>query len=558
MSLALFGGALGGLGLFLLGMRLMTEGLKVAVGGSLRGVLTRSTGTHLRGLLSGALITGLVQASGAVVVASIGFVNAGIMNLGQAMWVIFGSNIGTTATGWIVAVVGFDIKIEAFALPLLGAGMFLSLSGTSTRRGAFGEAIAGFGVFFLGLATLKATFAGFGSAIDLASFAGSGILDEVVFVVVGFMLTTLVQSSSAVIAIALTAATSGILTIQSGAAMVIGANVGTTSTALFAVIGATSNARRVAVSHVVFNVLTGLVALLLLPVLLLIVDAAGHRLTGAGGPALTLALFHTVFNVLGVLLMWPLAGHLQRWLATRFVTAEEDESRPRFLDGNILEVPSLAVNSVLLELARVADIALAMARAAMTDSHVSAERLWRRRNVIERLNTAIIDYIQRLNATKQSAPVAEALAHPIRALWHFSEIADLGLAMAERRYQINELPESFRGQLDNYATVIAGQLDEARRMFEEPTRAPPAEETTKEIYQRAKANALAAASGGVMSAAQTEIALETLNDMKELVRHLNRVGIRVAAIALFVHPAEEKEEPTGQAEEEDPPEGTEA
>ncbi len=180
MSFLLFGGALGGIGLFLLGMRLMTEGLKVTAGAMLREILARWTSTRFRGLCSGILITGIVQSSSAVTVAAIGFVNAGVLTLGQAMWVIFGSNVGTTMTGWIVAIVGFDIKIEAFAMPLLGIGMFLTLTGSSTRRCALGEAIAGFGVFFLGIATLKAAFSGLGQSIDLEGMVGGGVLNDAV------------------------------------------------------------------------------------------------------------------------------------------------------------------------------------------------------------------------------------------------------------------------------------------------------------------------------------------------------------------------------------------
>ncbi|MEK9755050.1 MAG: Na/Pi symporter, partial [Rhodospirillaceae bacterium] len=174
MNWVLIGGALGGIGLFLLGIRLMTEGLKIAAGPMLRDILARWASTRLRALFSGVLLTGIVQASSVVTIASIGFVNAGVLNLSRAMWVIFGSNIGTTVTAWIVALVGLDIKIEAFALPVLGIGMSLSLSGSSSRRAAIGEALAGFGVFFLGLATLKATFAGVGTDIDLAAFRASG------------------------------------------------------------------------------------------------------------------------------------------------------------------------------------------------------------------------------------------------------------------------------------------------------------------------------------------------------------------------------------------------
>jgi len=530
MNLVLIGGAIGGIGLFLLGMRLMTDGLKLAAGAMLRDVLTRWTRTRGRALWSGVLITGIVQSSSAVTVASIGFVNAGVLTLGQAMWVIFGSNVGTTMTGWIVALVGFDIKIEAFALPLLGIGMFLSLTGVSSRRGAFGEALAGFGVFFLGIATLKTTFAGLGQAVDLGAFVSGGILNDIMFVAIGIVMTTLVQSSSAVIAIALTAAAGGILTVEAGASLVIGANVGTTTTAALAVLGATSNARRVAVSHVVFNVLTGIVALLLLPVLLVIVDATEKTLAAGVGSTAALALFHTVFNVLGVVLMWPLAPRLETWLADRFVTAEEDEARPRHLDDTGLALPALALDAIVLELGRVAAVAFGIARAAFLDPAASADRLRRRRGIIDALNDAIVAYVQKLSAANNAQAVAEALPHPIRALMHLSGIADLGLAVAGRRAEIAALPDDVENQIISYATLVAGQIDAAEQLFGEGAGSLPTEDATLPVYNRLKVAFLAAASRGDLSADQTEIALDTLHDLKETAHLIDRVCKRIAAI----------------------------
>jgi phosphate:Na+ symporter len=536
----LIGGALGGIGLFLLGMRLMTDGLKVTAGAMLREFLTRWTRTRFRGLMSGILITGIVQSSSAVTVAAIGFVNAGVLTLGQAMWVIFGSNVGTTITGWIVALVGFDVRIEAFALPLLGAGMFLSLTGAATRRGAFGEAIAGFGVFFLGIATLKATFAGLGGTIDMASFVGDGVANVALFVVLGFILTSLMQSSSAVMAIALTAAGSGVLTIEAGAALVIGANVGTTSTALLAVIGATPNAKRVAVSHVVFNVLTAVMALLLLPVLLLTVRFVESSFGSAAGAAATLALFHTAFNILGVLIIWPLSGILERWLTKRFVTEEENESRPRHLDRNSLEVPALAVNSILLEVRRVAAFSLGIARTAFTDPSADIARLSRRSEIIHRLNDAIVDYIQTFGAAKTSAQVAEAMTHPIRALWHFIEIADLGLSAARLQPRLVALPAGVREDIDAYGGLIAGEIDRAQRVFEDPDETLTTGATIKPVYQHAKTGVLVAAANGTISAGQAEDALELLSDMKTALRHIDRANKRIAAIRETMQPADER------------------
>ena len=171
----------------------------------------------------------------------------------------------------------------------------------------------------------------------------------------------LTQSSSAAIAITLTAATGGILGLNAAAAMVIGANVGTTATALIAVIGATPNAKRVAGAHIVFNVATGMVALIILPILFWIVKTTGELQALDDNPAVTLALFHTVFNILGVLLMWPLSARLTRFLEKRFVTQEEIESRPRYLDKTVAESPVLALNALFLELSRIAAVARRMA-----------------------------------------------------------------------------------------------------------------------------------------------------------------------------------------------------
>ena len=162
MSGIAFNLLVGGVGLFLLGMFLMTDGLKMAAGPALGRVLTSSTQTRMRGLFSGLLVTALVQSSGAVTVAAIGFVNAGLLTFGQSLWVLFGANVGTTMTGWLVALLGFSFKIEAAALPMIGIGMALRLSGPELRRGAAGNALAGFGVLFLGIGFLQQAFPGHG------------------------------------------------------------------------------------------------------------------------------------------------------------------------------------------------------------------------------------------------------------------------------------------------------------------------------------------------------------------------------------------------------------
>jgi Na/Pi-cotransporter len=253
---ALLGPLFGGVGLFLLGMGMMTDGLKTAAGPALEQVVARSTRTRLHGLATGALMTAAVQSSSAGTVAAIGFVNAGLPSLSQALWVLFGGNVGTTFTGWLVALVRLRIKVEAFALPLIGLGAAARLFGRRPAFAAAGQAVAGFGLLFLGIGLLQQSFLGLADEVVLPS--GEGVLGALTMVGIGAALTVVMQASAASaasIALALAAAQSGLIDVQAAAAVVIGANVGTTATAVIAAIGATPNARRAAAAHVLFNVL---------------------------------------------------------------------------------------------------------------------------------------------------------------------------------------------------------------------------------------------------------------------------------------------------------------
>ncbi|HMM70993.1 MAG TPA: Na/Pi symporter, partial [Rhodocyclaceae bacterium] len=198
IDLPTLGTMAGGLGLFLLGMGLMTDGLKLAAGAALHRILAGATRTRWHALGSGILVTALVQSSSAVTVAAIGFVNAGLLALGPALWVLFGANVGTTMTGWIVALVGLKFKIEALAMPLAGLGALLRLTGEGRRSGAIGTALAGFGLLFMGIALLQQAFAGLAGQISLPQ--GEGPLAVLAQIGIGVLMTVLMQSSSAAMA----------------------------------------------------------------------------------------------------------------------------------------------------------------------------------------------------------------------------------------------------------------------------------------------------------------------------------------------------------------------
>ncbi|HCD55111.1 Na/Pi symporter [Haliea sp.] len=345
--------SLGGLGLLLLGMSMMTDGLKAAAGNALQGFLERSTRTRLRAALAGFGITAIVQSSSAVIVATLGFTNAGMLRLKQAAWVVFGSNVGTTMTAWIVALIGLRIKVEVVALPLIGLGMLLKLFGNNRRAAHIGIALAGFGLLFLGLGMLRDAFIDVADWIPIERLGTSGAIGIALGVLFGALLTALIQSSSAALAIVLTASVTGVLTPLLGASLVIGANIGTTATSLLASIGATANARRLALVHVAEKMFTGLIALILLGPLWWVSEQLSGGGVGRTNISTGLALFHTLFNLLGLLLMWLLADRLlrlvERWVKQPELTSE----RLRYLDDTVLALPAMGVNAMHSEIKRV-------------------------------------------------------------------------------------------------------------------------------------------------------------------------------------------------------------
>lgn len=291
---------LGGLGMFLLGMYLMEEAINKLSGRAFKRLIRKFTTGRIKSVLAGLSATAILQSSSAVSLMTLAFVGAGIMSMENGIGVILGTNIGTTTTAWIVATVGFKFDIENFALPFLFlggiAGVFF---GKSERYSNIAKLFAGFGLLFLGLDFMKESVEVFAQQFDMSIVPQYGL---VVGLLVGILLTALMQSSSATIAIALTLLHSKLFTFNMAAAMVIGANVGTTVTILLGALGGLPVKKRVAFSHFIFNITTGLIALILLPVLIwLLLDIFALR----DKPILALALFHTVFNLLGVLLFLP-------------------------------------------------------------------------------------------------------------------------------------------------------------------------------------------------------------------------------------------------------------
>lgn len=519
----------GGIGLFLLGMRLMTEGLKFAAGDTLRQILTAATRSRIRGLASGVLITAMVQSSSAVIFATIGFVNAGLLTLYQSIGVIYGSNLGTTLTSWVVALIGINVNLQVMAMPAIGIGMALWVAFGARRYGAIGQAVVGFGLFFLGIDVLRDTFADIGDAGALEAWTGHGLVSLLLFTLIGTTLTVLMQSSSAALAVTLTAAAGGLIPLNAAAAMVIGANVGTTSTAAFAVLGATASAKRAASAHVMFNVLTAAVALTTLPILLWLVVVISDFLGVGGQMAIVLAIFHTVTKLLGVALMWPLTGWLVRQLERRFRSREEDESKPRFLDRNIQTAPALALDAIAQELHRMAALARRNAGEALSAEHCNVVSLESGHRSVEALNIALAEFTSGISRAENEPKLTPRLPAALRVGNYLVEVSEQSVAIARLQSQLafrDETLAAAAAALRSRAARLLGRtrIDDDEQSFDLDALIRARDEFEQE-YQAFKAQLLRAGTADVLPARRMAVALEQFSAIRRLVDQVTKAAI---------------------------------
>jgi phosphate:Na+ symporter len=332
----------GGIGLFLLGMVLLTDGLKTFAGDSLRRALLRFTGRPISAFASGAVATAVVQSSSATTVTVIGFVSAGLLTFPQALGVVMGASLGTTATGWIVSVLGLKFSIGIFSMPLVGAGALMRLLGRG-RWQSLGWALAGFGLIFIGIDTLQQGMKVAGGIFKLSELPSSGLLGHALTMLIGLAMTVVLQSSSAAVATTLTALHSGSVNFEQASSLVIGAAIGTTVTGALAAIGGSTPAKRTALAHVLFNTATGLIAIVLLPVFLRGIGWAQTHL-GLDAGAESLAAFHTSFILVGCVVFLPFVDKFARWIER--LVPERGLMLTRHLDASLLNIPSVALETV--------------------------------------------------------------------------------------------------------------------------------------------------------------------------------------------------------------------
>lgn len=416
---------LGGVGLFLLGMTVMTDGLKALAGSSLRTVLARAAATPLSGAFWGAVVTLLVQSSSAVTMTTIGLVSAELLTFPQGLGLVFGANIGTTGTGWLVALIGVRVSLSSYALPLIFVGALTRLL-AGGRIAAGGAALAGFALVLYGLTTLQQGMGGLAERLhpsDLPSLLGmpgigwvEGAIGLLKLVVVGLLMTAVMQSSTASIAVTIAAFYAGAVGLEQGAALIVGQNIGTATSSALAAIGATTTAKRLALAYVLFKVIAAIIALVTFP----FTAALMARLSGTLDGTTLLAAYHTAYNIVGVAVLLPATQRFTRFVE-RLLPSKES-SIDRMLDPAALVSPVVAV-----EAARRAIAEALRTMAASVTASLSGQNALSERNVATVTATLekVRSFLSELRASPDTNAERRRLTSILHALDHASRLAEV-------------------------------------------------------------------------------------------------------------------------------------
>ncbi|MCB0342700.1 MAG: Na/Pi cotransporter family protein [Pseudobdellovibrionaceae bacterium] len=477
---------LAGLGLFLFGLIQLESSLKLIAGRSFKKFLRKQTGNMLKAILGGTVATAILQSSSVVMLMVLAFVGAGVLDLRHALGVILGSNLGTTFTGWIVAAVGFKVEVARVSLPLLtlgtlGAILFARLK---ILRQVF-LLLAGLGFLFFGLDFMKAGMVDLAKVVDVSEFAAA---PAVVFLVLGFVLTAFIQSSSAMMVITLSAIDAGVIPLQAAAAIVIGADLGTTTTAMLGSLGGIPEKKRVALAHFLFNLITDLTAFAVLVPLL----QGLTSIVGVSDPLFTLVAFHSAFNFLGILLFIPFLGGFSRFLQNRFkdesdsvgvylskvpVTVPEAALEALYNEGRHLMGQVVSINSHVFKLTTSYSTWPSLPSEGGPTDLISSYSFTREYELLKRLEGEILSYVTHLQGEPLQPDESEKLARSLSVVRNSVQavkcVKDIRHDLEEFESAIDDDVESqyqsFRFQIKEFYEALDAifQVKEASVVFEE-------------------------------------------------------------------------------------------
>ena len=478
----------GSLALFLFGMKTMSEGLEKFAGDRLRSILAAMTKNRMMGVLTGILITALIQSSSATTVMVVSFVNAGLMTLAQSIGVIMGANIGTTVTAWIISAVGFKVNIAAFAIPMLAIGMPLIFSKKGNHK-SIGEFIFGFSFLFMGLSFLQeaATAMNIGDMVAgmLAHVPQDSFFTILLFVFVGALVTMIVQASAATMAITLMLFGMNIpgFGFEQAAALAMGQNIGTTITAFMASLTANTQARRAALAHMFFNVF-GVVAFLI--VFYPACDAVSwvvENLMGGGNDLFKLSAFHTAFNIINTLLLIGFVKQIEMFVCRVLpMKAQDEDYRLRFISGGLLSTAELSIMEAQKEIRSFAERCQRMAGFVPTLLETKDEmefnklfaRIEKYENITDSMEMEIASYLNKVSEGRLSDASKTQIQKMLRQISELESIGDsvynLGRTLNRHRMHCQE---SFTAdQMQHMMTMlqlVGAALSEMLKRIDQPT-----------------------------------------------------------------------------------------
>ena len=475
---------IGSLGLFLYGMKIMSEGLQKFAGDSLRRILTAMTTNRVTGVLTGVLITALIQSSSATTVMVVSFVNAGLLTLTQSIGVIMGANIGTTVTAWLISALGFKVDIAAFSLPLLAFGIPLLFSGKSSRK-SVGEFIFGFSFLFMGLQALKANAPDLGANPEMLAFvqnyADMGFFSIILFLFIGAILTMIVQASAATMAITLIMCANGWINYQLGVALVLGENIGTTITANLAALTGNTQARRAALAHLAFNIFGVIWVLILFYPFTNAVSWFVTNVMRISDPSVAvsfkLAAFHTAFNISNTFVMIWFVGLIEKTVCflIKGKKDEDEEYRLRYITGGMLSTAELSILQARKEITLFAERTgrmLDMVKALFYEKNEDAflktySRVEKYESISDRMEIEIANYLTCVAEGRLSSEGKEEIRIMLRAVSEIESIADSCNNMARSIKRRNEFKSIFTDEQNHNVDQMLALTEKAlHRMIE--------------------------------------------------------------------------------------------
>ena len=475
---------IGSLGLFLYGMKIMSEGLQKFAGDSLRRILTAMTTNRVTGVLTGVLITALIQSSSATTVMVVSFVNAGLLTLTQSIGVIMGANIGTTVTAWLISALGFKVDIAAFSLPLLAFGIPLLFSGKSSRK-SVGEFIFGFSFLFMGLQALKANAPDLGANPEMLAFvqnyADMGFFSIILFLFIGAILTMIVQASAATMAITLIMCANGWIDYQLGVALVLGENIGTTITANLAALTGNTQARRAALAHLAFNIFGVIWVLILFYPFTNAVSWFVTNVMRISDPSVAvsfkLAAFHTAFNISNTFVMIWFVGLIEKTVCflIKGKKDEDEEYRLRYITGGMLSTAELSIMQARKEITllaertgRMRDMGKALFYEKNEDAFLKTySRVEKYERISDRMEIEIANYLTCVAEGRLSSEGKEEIRIMLRAVSEIESIADSCNNMARSIKRRNEFKSIFTDEQNHNVDQMLALTEKAlHRMIE--------------------------------------------------------------------------------------------